>query len=326
MRKLKFIIFASLLVGGAILCAVRWKAWFGNPPAPQWQGDTVTLSFRTLDDSLLLQRLQKDTLQLLVLGDVHNGLERADYFCICERHTDIDFYAQLGDWIERPCVYYEQMLYRAIENTGLDTLPVVAIPGNHEYHKGLIKRLSTSWKSRFANPQNGPARFLGSTYYVDFPHLRVIAIDTDGLQRLSDYTQTAFWLKQVLREATDRYTIVLMHHPIFSAAKGRQNPWMWLGFYGALREADVVFAGHDHGYMRRTQEYKERFWSRQQPTVFVVTNASDKVYPSKDRAVCGCSYTGEALYEHLIIAPDTMRVRTYKVGTNECIDSFSIAR
>ena len=42
-RKIKLIILASLLVGGAVVCAIRWKAWFAIPPEPKWEGDTITI-------------------------------------------------------------------------------------------------------------------------------------------------------------------------------------------------------------------------------------------------------------------------------------------
>jgi predicted phosphodiesterase len=324
LRKLKFIILTSLLVGGAVLCAIRWKAWFGNPPEPKWEGDTINLSLKTLADKQISQSLQKDTLEFVILGDVHNGLDSSDYASIYERYPNLDFYVQLGDWMERSYFYYEQMLYQSILRTGFDTLPVIAIPGNHEHTKGIIKHLPDRWKMIFKNPLNGPISFEGSTYLVDFPLLRVIAINTDGLQLLSDYTRVGFWLKKSLREARNKYTIVIMHHPVFSTARGRMNPLIWLNFYGALREADIVFSGHDHNYARRKVEYKERFWTKQQPTIFISTNASKKNYPVKENAIYEASFSGETVYEYLYLTPENLSIRTYKVNSGEMIDEVVV--
>ena len=52
LRKIKLIILASLLVGGAIVCAIRWKAWFAIPPEPKWEGDTIEVIFKTFADVL----------------------------------------------------------------------------------------------------------------------------------------------------------------------------------------------------------------------------------------------------------------------------------
>lgn len=325
-RKIWLIILSSLLVGGVIVCTIRWKAWFGNPPEPIWEGDTIQLQLNTFANEHTLQRMQKDTLQFILLGDIHNQLVYDDYALLAERHPNVDFYAQLGDWMERPYFYYEQMLYHSIVGTGFDTLPVIAIPGNHEHRKGIIKQLPEQWKTIFPNPSNGIDRFEGTSYFVDFPQMRIITINTDGLHLLSDYTRVGLWLKQTLREAKDKYTIVMMHHPVFSTAKGRQNPWIWLSFYGALREADVVFSGHDHNYARRTEHYKARFWKKEEPTIFIGTNASIKKYPVKENKKYEASLSGEPVYEHIFVTPNTLHISTYTIHSGERIDHVEIIR
>ena len=185
-RKIKLIILASLLVGGAVVCAIRWKAWFALPQEPMWEGDTIELAFNTFADEQVLLNAQKDSLEFLLLGDIHSSLDTTDFRMLAERHPNIHFWAQLGDWMERPYFYYKQLLYRSVRGTAFDSLPIIAIPGNHEYLKGVVKTLPEHWKTLFPNPHNGPLRFLGTTYYVDFPGLRIIAIDTDGMHRVSD--------------------------------------------------------------------------------------------------------------------------------------------
>ena len=325
-RWIWWIIVLCLLAGGATTCAIRWEAWFGNPPEPEWTGEKITHQFITMNNDSVLRALQRDTLSFLLLGDIHNSLTNDQMAALSERHSDIQFWAQMGDWMERPYMYYEQMMYQSLLGTRLDSLPVVAIPGNHEYLKGVVKTLPEHWKTIFPNPQNGPARFLGTTYFVDFPYLRLIAIDTDGLHRMSDYTQVAFWLKKTLRGAGDKFTIVMMHHPVYSTAKGRQNPLMWLTFYGAMREADVVFSGHDHNYARRTEYYKERFWKKEEPTIFIATNASNKAYPIKNSEKLDNSFSGEPVYEYLQITHDALHICTYKVDSGELLDKIVISK
>lgn len=325
-RWIGWIIVLCLLAGGATTCAIRWEAWFGNPPEPEWTEPIITHQFITFDNDSVSNALQRDTLSFLLLGDIHNSLTNSDMSLLSERHPDIQFWAQMGDWMERPYLYYEQMMYQSLLGTRLDSLPIVAIPGNHEYLKGVVKTLPEQWKTIFPNPQNGPVRFLGTTYYVDFPHLRLIAIDTDGLHRMSDYTQVAFWLKKTLREAGNKFTIVMMHHPVYSTAKGRQNPLMWLTFYDAMREADVVFSGHDHNYARRTEYYKERFWKKEEPTIFIGTNASTKKYPVKENNKYEASLSGEPVYEHIFVTPNTLHISTYTIHSGERIDNVEIIR
>ena len=325
-RWIGWIIGLCLLAGGATVCAIRWEAWFGNPPEPEWTGEKITHQFMTMNNDSVLRALQRDTLSFLLLGDIHNSLTNDQMATLSQRHSDIQFWAQMGDWMERPYMYYEQMMYKSLLGTHLDSLPIIAIPGNHEYLKGIVKTLPNHWKTIFPNPQNGPARFLGTTYYVDFPHLRLIALDTDGLHRMSDYTQVAFWLKQSLTNAKDKHTVVIMHHPVFSTAQGRQNPLIWLSFYGILREADVVFSGHDHNYARRTVEYKERFWVKQQPTLFIGTNASKKRYAVKEKVNYECSFSGEPVYEYVVVTKDTLSIHTYNLHSGELIDEVKVSQ
>ena len=321
-----WIIGLCLLAGGATVCATRWEAWFGNSPEPEWNGEKITHQFMTMNNDSVLRALQRDTLSFLLLGDIHNSLKNDQMAALSQRHSDIQFWAQMGDWMERPYMYYEQMMYQSLLGTRFDSLPIIAIPGNHEYLKGVVKTLPEHWKTIFPNPQNGPARFLGTTYYVDFPHLRLIALDTDGLHRMSDYTQVAFWLKQSLTNAKDKHTVVIMHHPVFSTAQGRQNPLIWLSFYGILREADVVFSGHDHNYARRTVEYKERFWVKQQPTLFIGTNASKKMYAVKEKVNYECSFSGEPVYEYVVVTKDTLSIHTYNLHSGELIDEVKVSQ
>ena len=320
-----WIIGLCLLAGGATVCAIRWEAWFGNPPEPEWTGEKITHQFITMNNDSVLRALQRDTLSFLLLGDIHNSLTNDQLAALSERHSDIQFYAQLGDWMERPYMYYEQMMYQSLLGTRFDTLPIVAIPGNHEYLKGVVKTLPEHWKTLFPNPQNGPARFLGTSYYVDFPCMRLIAVNTDGLQRMSDYTQVAFWVKKCLLDACDRFTIVMMHHPIYSTAEGRSNPLMWLAFHSAMREADVVFSGHDHNYARRTEHYKARFWKKEQPTLFIGTNASNKKYPVKENRKYEASFSGAPVYEYISVTPDTLYIYTRNLITGELIDEVKLA-
>ena len=321
-----WIIGLCLLAGGATVCAIRWEAWFGNPPEPEWTGEKITHQFITMNNDSVLRALQRDTLSFLLLGDIHNSLTNDQMAALSQRHSDIQFWAQMGDWMERPYMYYEQMMYQSLLGTRFDSLPIIAIPGNHEYLKGVVKTLPEHWKTIFPNPQNGPARFLGTTYYVDFPHLRLIALDTDGLHRVSDYTQVAFWLKNTLRNAGKKFTVVMMHHPVYSSAQGRSNPLMWLAFHSAMREADVVFSGHDHNYARRTEHYKARFWKKEEPTVFIATNASTKKYAVKENPKYEASLTGEPVYEYIIVTPTILHISTYTLHLGDLIDEVELIR
>lgn len=325
-RRIGLIVALCLLIAGGVLCGLRWRAWFANPAEPEWTGDTIVgHRFLTFADDSVRLCMQRDTLSFVLLGDIHNSMCDSDFVAIAVRHPDVMFYAQLGDWMERPYFCYEQGVYHSLRGTRFDSLSVLTVPGNHEYRKGVIKRLPGHWKEIFINPDNGPRRFRGTTYYVDFPTLRFIAIDTDGLQCLSDYTQVNFWVKRVLESAGDRFTIVMMHHPVYSSARGRQNPLVWLSFTRALQHADIVFSGHDHNYARKTVKHHAAILRDVKPTIYIGTNSSSKRYETKEHVVYDCASCGRAVYEVVHVTPQAMCVRTYFVDDGEMLDEVLLA-
>ena len=116
----------------------------------------------------------------------------------------------------------------------------------------------------------------------------------------------------------------MMHHPVYSTAEGRNNPLVWLAFHSAMREADVVFAGHDHNYARRTEYYKARFWKKEEPTIFIGTNASTKKYPVKENHTYEASYADGPVYEYIFVTPTALNISTYNLYSGDLIDEVEI--
>lgn len=298
----RYIILALLLAGGVVLCAVRWQAWFGMPPEPKWTGDTLSYSFSIAEKEDL-----PESLNILVLGDIHSRLTQADYDTLAARVPQADVVAQTGDWLERGQEYYYQLLLREWTASRLYGLPVIACPGNHEYSKGLAKTLSPVWAREFIHPDNGPD-VPGSSYFVDFPQLRFIVIDTNPLTRTVHLTRTLTWLRDAMYTAGDRFIVVMMHHPVLSPAKGRFNPLIYTNFRHALGEADLVIAGHDHSYMRRTP--------------FVVMNTAGK--PKPQHLGFSAEVTDTVPVYGVLTADSILAFKVYHLEDGQIIDSLYV--
>lgn len=321
-RWVKIVLPSLLLAGGAVLCVIRWQAWFGMPAEPKWTGETQTYVFPTFaEDSVPGFRhtaegwqdtLSPQSLDILVLGDIHNGLQCADYDTIAARVPQADFVVQVGDWLDRGQEYYRQMLLREWLPSRLCGLPVINCPGNHEYSKGLHKTLSPVWTQTFPQPDNGPVGVPGKHYFVDFPQLRFIVIDSNPLVRLVYLTRTLTWLREAMYTAGDRYIVVMMHHPVLSPAKGRWNSLIHATFRHALSQADLVIAGHDHSYMRHTP--------------FLVLNTSG--HPKTQRCRHRTDFTDTVpTYSVLSIKrstvsyqPSPLMLHTYRLSDGKVID------
>ena len=322
MRVFKIILTILILAGVTTLCVVRWNAWFGNPPEPAWTNDTLEYSFYTFGqdsipgfgfNGLTWEECDNpDTLEILLFGDVHNSVTHTQWQTVAARHPHVDCYAQLGDFVERGYFYYSQMLYHELSGTAFDNLPIINVPGNHEYRKGIIRKLPDYWTEKFQHPHNGPLGFEGTTYYVDFDNLRVVAINTAGLQHLHHYTRVKAWVKKVISEANDRFVMVIMHHPVHSSSAGRLNLAVAISLIRPLADADLVFAGHDHNYARRLP--------------YVNTNAAKKSYKPKSGKRDTLVTSGVQLYEDIAVYGDTMRMQTRLLESGDIYDEVFIVR
>ena len=295
MRKwFRIIFWILLLAGGVVLCAVRWQAWFGMPAEPEWTEDTIHYTFQhpTPSDS-------DSVITFLVLGDIHNGLIGDEYDTLAARVPQTDIVLQTGDWLERGQFYYYQLLLREWTGSALSGKPVIACPGNHEYSKGLLRTVSPVWEEAF-----GPA----SNYYLDFPQMRLILLDTNPMVRLVNLTRTLTWLRETMNTAGNRYIVVMMHHPVLSPAKGRFNPHLYAAFRYALSQTDLVLAGHDHSYMRHGP--------------FVVLNTAGK--PKTQHLGFPAEATDSLATYGVLQVNDELTFKAYRLGDGALIDSLYV--
>ena len=306
-RKRYYIItlIVLLLAGVAALCIVRWQAWFGMPEEPEWDGPVRGYVFPDFENDTTPQ-----SFDMLVLGDIHNSLSTADYDTLAARVPQADVVAQTGDWMERGQGYYYQQLLQEWLPSHLCGLPVIATPGNHEYTKGPFKRCTETWLYAFFNPPNGPVGVPGASYYMDLPSIRFITIDTNPLWRTMYLTRTLTWLRTLMDSAGDRYVVVMMHHPVVSAGKGRFNILLYTTFHHALKQADLVIAGHDHSYMRRKP--------------FIVLNTGGK--PKAQRIGLHAQATDSVpVYGVISCQPSSLIFKAYRLNDGVLIDSLYVS-
>ncbi len=319
MRKgIKIALWTILLAGGIITCVVRWQVWFGMPAEPEWTGDTLSYTFRSVCDSQSAIDYQQSSMTILVLGDIHNQLKQADYDTLAARVPHVDVVAQAGDWMDRGQEYYRQLLLREWSGSQLRDKPVIVCPGNHEYSKGLCKKLSPVWIETFGDSQIGNSQspvgnrltaVPGATYYTDLPFVRFIVIDTNPLDRLVYLTRTVTWLRQAMNTAEGRYTVVMMHHPVLPAGKGRFCPLIYATFRYALGAADLVICGHDHSYLRRAP--------------FIVLNTAGKPKTQQTCYSAECT-SADPVYGVITIDQSPMTFTVYRMSDGLAIDYLHV--
>ncbi len=126
-------------------------------------------------------------------------------------------------------------------------------------------RLTSFWRPQFSFPENGPKKVVETCYYIDYQGARIIALNTN--EQLEEQVE---WLKMVLSDNPQRWTILVFHHPVFSPTIGRDNPELRALLKPVLERfrVDLVLTGHDHTYARTDSE----------GTTYIVSVSGPKLY------------------------------------------------
>lgn len=261
-----------------------------------------------------------DSINFLLIGDIQDKewCEYPEFFSEIQiRFPSVDAVLFIGDMLERPHNQYWEMFYRNLAPYTTYT-PFITVPGNHEYTLGGPGLLDPRYIFAFLMPENGPQKKIGRTFYIDYPLVRIIGIDTNML--VTNYFSTHSWLKSTLETAKDiPFVITMGHHGVYSVRKGRCNPLMKYGIDPVFREygVDLVLQGHDHAYSRNGGD--------QNRPIYVTQSTSAKTYEIGDPQSHDKSLTGERLYSHILITKDSLFFDTYRQD-HRLFDTFKIAK
>jgi 3',5'-cyclic AMP phosphodiesterase CpdA len=224
------------------------------------------------------------------------------------------------------------------------TIPVVPAPGNHEYAKldekdaAAPRVLSRNWRVQFTLPENGPAgeaELRETAYYVDYQGTRIVALDSNTRQ-----AEQVAWLRTVLKDNPNRWTVLTFHHPIFSPARDRDNPKLrelWKPLIDEFK-VDLVLTGHDHTYARSgdlagrarvgTANLAKGYNQVYDPaigTVYVVSVSGPKMYNLTGDAWAVRSAEDTQLFQVITVDGDELRFEA-RTATNRLYDAFTLKK
>lgn len=205
------------------------------------------------------------------------------------------------------------------------SIPIVAVPGNHEYGKGGLSR---HWKPSFEFPKNGPEGMQDSVYFFDYQGVRFVALDTNR-----EIEKQAKWLDTVLKDNQSNWTILTGHHPFYSPAKKRNNPKLRELFAPVFKKhrIDLCLQGHDHSYSRtfQTELKKEVDESASKHvkngTVFAVSVSGPKMYTVDKKTVMQRVAEGTQLYQLITVEKNKISYKAL-TATGELYDAFELNR
>jgi len=206
------------------------------------------------------------------------------------------------------------------------TLPVIAAPGNHEYGRG---GLTTHWRLLFAMPDNGPPGLEESAYFLDYQGVRFVALNSN-----EKHAEQAAWMNKVLRDNPNHWTVVTMHHPVYSSTPGRDNRSvrdLWQPVFDA-RNVDLVLQGHDHTYartelMKHDPELQAGHQAVQSDSgvVYVVSVCGPKMYGLHKAGFMRQAAANTQLYQIIDVGSDRLRFDAYN-AIGQRVDGFTLTK
>jgi len=264
----------------------------------------------------------------IYLGDVQdsiNGHSSELFQKAFDSQKEAAFIMFIGDMIERPHDAFWGEWYKA-GGDRFRTTPILATPGNHEYYKGITQKLDERWTAHFSFPTNGPENFLGRAFYWDFQNTRFISIDTNGIQSIPSALEQRSWLKNVLETNHQKWTIVFMHHPLYSTSRGRDYFYLRTLFKSLFEKhnVDLVLAGHDHAYGRASSIPNSENNGKQGP-IYIVAHASPKVYDIDFSNKMDKLASNTATYQLLNVTKDSIRLSAF-TAKGEYFDGFTLQK
>ena len=218
-------------------------------------------------------------------------------------------------------------------------IPTIATPGNHEY-RGLNKEypkqnraLSLQWNNQFSFPYNGPKSLNETCYFIDYPNLRVIALNSNR-----NIEEQANWLELVLSNNPKKWTVVTYHHPVFSASRGRDNEQLrqhWQPLFEKY-QVDLALQGHDHSYARgavfqNPLQMKKNDKNELKGPVYVVSVSGGKMYDVNQKgwdafgAVRQKAGEQTQLFQHIVLEGNQLKYRSF-TPTGKLFDHFVLEK
>lgn len=261
----------------------------------------------------------------IYLGDAQNDLRSRWARAIrraFQQEANARFIVHAGDLINRSNADEEWAEWHEAAGFIHQMIPAVPTPGNHEYRRDSLGKLvlDPHWKVQFNLPRNGPGGMQDAVYYLDYQDLRMISLNSQLI--MLDSTAAAIqekWLEKVLSSSPKKWNIVVMHHPVYSTAKNRDNTILRERFKPIFEKygVDLVLQGHDHTYARGGLGKKR--------PVYLLSVAGPKMYESDSERWMEVATSQTQLYQVIKLTDNKLYFSSYKLN-GQLFDSFELSK
>lgn len=291
------------------------------------------MQFRTANDAL-----KKPKLSFIYFGDAQQGIKPLWSRVIRKAYAampDAQLILHAGDLVNVANKDQDWGEWFAAGEFIHGSIPSVMTPGNHEYtHEDGKAHLSVYWKEQFLLPQNGPVDELleNSSYYTDIQGVRIISLNTQMIEEAPSepcIARQREWLEALLKSNPQKWTCVVMHHPVYSTKKGRDNKKVRTQLKPLFDKygVDLVLQGHDHAYARGMNKIALTGGgpNDRSGTMYVVSVSGAKMYETEPQAWADI-ITGDLQLYHLIDIDDQVLSFKSYLATGELLDAFDLVK
>ncbi len=261
----------------------------------------------------------------IYLGDAQNDLRSRWARAIrraYQQEANARFIVHAGDLINRSNADEEWAEWHEAAGFIHQMVPAVPTPGNHEYRRDSLGKLvlDPHWNVQFNLPKNGPEDMQDAVYYLDYQDLRMISLNSQLI--MLDSTAAAVqekWLEKVLSSSPKKWNIVVMHHPVYSTAKNRDNTILRERFKPIFEKygVDLVLQGHDHTYARGGLGKKR--------PIYLLSVAGPKMYESDSERWMDRATSQTQLYQVIKLNNNKLHFSSYKLN-GQLFDSFELSK
>lgn len=266
---------------------------------------------------------RRDSFSFLYVGDVQdtvggqaNGILRE----ALSRHPQSEFLVCGGDLTERPTHQHWQETFHDIDSVA-QSMPMLAVTGNHDYLKGVIMRLERRFPLTFSYFLDAKIAD-NMVYTLCYGDAQFFLLDSN--REFFYLTTQRNWLKQQLKDSKARWKILVLHHPLYSI-KGSNNliqRWM---FNDLVEEygIDLVLQGHEHAYARMTNHNDD---GQATTPVYTVSHCSPKNYRIQFDDRFDKFGISSRYYQTVSMHADTLVLAAYEVYHHTLYDSLLIVK
>ncbi|MCL6269034.1 metallophosphoesterase family protein [Sansalvadorimonas sp. 2012CJ34-2] len=264
---------------------------------------------------------------ILFFGDIQEGIKEQwprIFRNAWLTHPDASFMLFVGDLVNKPDSGTEWHDFFQSLGWLASIKPMVAIPGDHEYND---KILSPFWNKHFQFPAYEPdtsCPLNNTAYYFDYQGIRFIALNTYAMRglKLKETLQQYQWIKQLLENNPNNWTVVFQHEEAWSSALGKSDKHHLKLLFAPLYEqynVDLILQGDSHVYSRGQRKTKEN--QRLLP-VYISSSSGTKFRHSSSN---WADRQGEflQLYQHISFGNNQLVFKSI-TATGRIFDQFTI--